>query len=197
MTTAISKARVSKELIFREAAILFQRKGYQATSMRELATQVGLEVSSLYSHIRSKQEILERICFDNAEQFIKGLEQIELGICNPASQMQDILGLHIDRASIDPSSITVFNDEWRQLDEPALTRFIQLRKNYESRLLFILESGIEQGVFKRLDPQILLLTILSIMRGVHHWVKSTKSDKAEEIKKVISAIMLDGLLFGK
>ncbi|MBK6904959.1 MAG: helix-turn-helix transcriptional regulator [Saprospirales bacterium] len=49
-----------KQEIFEEAAKLFQEKGYGAASMRDLADRVQLKASSLYSHIRKKEEILQR-----------------------------------------------------------------------------------------------------------------------------------------
>jgi len=59
-----------KELIIQEAALIFKQKGYSATSMRELAEKVGMEAASLYNHIRSKDEILEEICFKVANQYV-------------------------------------------------------------------------------------------------------------------------------
>ena len=50
-----------KELIYKEAALLFKEKGYQKASMRDLADRVNLKVSSLYSHIGSKEEILQKL----------------------------------------------------------------------------------------------------------------------------------------
>ena len=53
-------------------------KGYLAASMRELAERVGLEqASSLYNHLKSKEEVLRKICFDNAHKFINGISEIE------------------------------------------------------------------------------------------------------------------------
>ena len=62
-----SPKKTKKELVFEAAGKLFMEKGYLAASMRELAERVGLEqASSLYNHLKSKEEVLRKICFDNA-----------------------------------------------------------------------------------------------------------------------------------
>ena len=66
-----------KTQILEAAAILFRDKGYSATSMRDLASVVDLKASSLYNHIKSKQEILREICFDNANRFIQEMNKVE------------------------------------------------------------------------------------------------------------------------
>ena len=66
-----------KELIIQQAAIIFKQKGYSATSMRELAEKVGIEAARLYNNIRSKDEILEEICFSVAHEYLSVITEIE------------------------------------------------------------------------------------------------------------------------
>ncbi len=51
----------TKERIFESAVDLFAEKGFDATSMREIAESVGIKKASMYSHYKSKDKILEKI----------------------------------------------------------------------------------------------------------------------------------------
>ena len=104
------KGKNRKTLIFEEAARLFREKGYQATSMRDLAERVDLEPSSLYSHIRSKGELLQKICFDCANRFTDTMEEILAEDTTPLEKIRKLVEVHIDVALTRPTSTTGFND---------------------------------------------------------------------------------------
>lgn len=55
------KEKTTKERIFESAIDLFAQKGFDATSMREIAEAVGIKKASLYSHYKSKNEIMDNI----------------------------------------------------------------------------------------------------------------------------------------
>ena len=59
--TNITEEKTTKERIFEAAIDLFAQKGFNAASMREIAEAVGIKKASLYSHYKSKDEILEKI----------------------------------------------------------------------------------------------------------------------------------------
>ncbi len=60
-STRDSGEKTTKEKIFEAAINLFALKGFDATSMREIAEAVGIKKASMYSHYKSKDEILEKI----------------------------------------------------------------------------------------------------------------------------------------
>ena len=188
-TVDISK----KQMIMEAAARLFRDRGYTATSMRDLAKAVHLQASSLYNHIKSKQEILKEICFHNARHFLVGIEQIVKEETGPAEQLEALIMLHLRVATSDATSITSFNDEWRHLEQPELEQFIKLRKRYEAHFRGIIEQGIAAGIFRRVDPSIVMYTILSSLRWVYDWYRPDRSDSVDEIGQEIVALVLNGL----
>ncbi len=182
-----------KQFIFEEAAKLFRDKGYLATSMRELATKVGLEPSSLYSHIKSKEEILQKICLDNAEKFIEGIEAIDQEKQSPVEKIEALIGLHIKIATEDLTSVTVFNDEWRHLGEASLKEFLSLRRSYESRFRKIIETGIETKAFRAIDSNVALFSILTSLRWIHYWYKPGRKLDVTTLQTQIIDLLLHGL----
>jgi TetR/AcrR family transcriptional regulator, cholesterol catabolism regulator len=187
-----------KDLIYEQAAQLFREKGYNAASMRDLAEMVDLKVSSLYSHIGSKEELLQKICFDNAELFTKGMDRIEKTEGTVVDKIKAIVNLHVDIAVSNPSSVTVFNNEWRHLSNESvefnLVRFLDLRKDYENRFRKIIIIGKSSGAFKNIDPDIALFTILTSVRWIHYWYKPNRKVNPEKLKLQIASILLEGLV---
>ncbi len=187
-------SKTKKQLVFEAAANLFMEKGYLAASMRELAERVGLEqASSLYNHLKSKEEVLRKICLENADKFITGISTIEASSKNPIGQIKALIHLHISIATEDPTSVTVFNDEWRHLSEPFLSDFLNKRKDYENRFKAIIESGIQDGSFKQIDPNVALYTILTSIRWIHYWYKPSRKLSIEKLESDIFTLLLDGL----
>jgi len=179
-----------RETILLAAAKLFRDRGYQATSMRDLAEAVQLKASSLYNHIGSKEEILKEICMQNAAKFSQGMDAIKDQDLTPIQKIEELLKLHIEIASNDYTAITSFNDEWRHLGEPTLSDFKAKRKSYESQFLKIIEEGIDNREIKKMDAQICLNTLLSSTR----WVYDYQSRKqVESSSGSILAILLTGI----
>lgn len=186
--------KTKKKMIYEAAARLFRDKGYSATSMRDLAKAVDLKASSLYNHIKSKEEILQGICFENARKFLKGMSEVEAMSASNPDKVRALIHLHISIATEDITSVTAFNDEWRHLSDPMLSEFLQLRKDYEQRFKAIIEQGIAKGDFRPLDPSILLYTLFSSIRWVYDWFKPERAVDQDKLESEIAEFLMRGML---
>src|SRR6187402_795206 len=137
-----------KEQVIRKAAELFRIKGYAASSMRDLAQMLGIEAASLYSHIRSKEEILQNLCFDMATEFRKSLEEVEKQNVGASEKLKNGIIGHIQVMAKDLTASAVFMNEHRHLSAPFLRDFLLLRINYINRFKTIIEEGVKKGEFK-------------------------------------------------
>jgi len=190
---AKQQEKTKRQAIREAAARLFRDKGYSATSMRDLARAVQLKAPSLYNHIKSKEEILQYICFDNARRFLEGMREVETMDSSAADKVRELLRLHIRIATEDVTSVTAFNDEWRHLSEPHLTEFKALRRDYENRFRAIIEAGIRAGEFKELDPTIMLYTLFSSIRWLYDWYREDKTDRLPQLEREIIRIVMEGV----
>ena len=169
------------------SADLFQKQGYAATSMRQLAKAVNIEPSSLYSHIKSKEAILQMICAEQSDKFIQFMQWIMEQDDDPIDKIKALLMHQMQIAYDDSTAITVFNDEWKHLNETHLTSFLKARKAYEADFITIIEEGIKDGKLKKVSSKIILNTMLSSVKWIHFQSNRNiaNPDNFEEIVDII------------
>lgn len=182
-----------KDQIFLVAERLFREKGFVATSMRDIASELGIEAASLYSHIRSKDEILETICFRMADQFISAFQEVNDIYFNAEEKLKMAITSHIKILANDLNASSVFIREWRHLNEPKLAEFIGLRNKYESEFRRILQTGEEENVFEIVENKFAVLTIISSMNWIIEWYKPGGPMTPDEIAEQLFNFILTGL----
>jgi AcrR family transcriptional regulator len=182
-----------KEIILQKAAIMFREKGFSATSMRDLAESVGIEAASLYNHIRSKNEILEAICFGVANRFTANMEIIEAAALSSIQKVETLLRFHIRQMVEHYEEVYVSDREWKHLSEPYLSNFQNQRRSYRKRFAAIIEQGIQKKEIKNIDAPTAVLIILHAISGIESWHRSKEKINAEELENNMVVIMIDGL----
>jgi TetR/AcrR family transcriptional regulator, cholesterol catabolism regulator len=187
------KKASKKELILKQAAAMFREKGFAATSMRDLAETVGIEAASLYNHIRSKNEILEAICFDVANIFNTHIENIESGSQRSIIKIESLLRFHIRQMIENYQEVYVSDREWKHLDEPYLSNFHIQRRNYRRKFAAIIEAGITKNEIRKIDAPTAVLIILHAVSGIESWHRSQARISAQELEDNMVMIMIDGL----
>ena len=183
-----------KGAISKDAAKLIRKKGFSATSMRELAVDIGVEASSLYNHIGSKSELLQIICFKVANDFINQINELEQIETEVPIKLEKIIRFHIHKMLEDYDMVYVANHEWKHLQEPFLKNFLNQRKLYENKLIELIKIGISEKSIKKLNPQVLAFTILSADRGMEIWAQHKKNTAIEELEKTMVTQLLTGII---
>lgn len=190
---ATRKKASKKEFILKKAAQMFREKGFAATSMRDLAETVGIEAASLYNHIRSKNEMLESICFEVANRFTIYMDEIEATSNGSIKKIETLLRFHIKQMIENFEEVIVCDREWKHLDEPYLSNFHNQRRSYRKRFAAIIEEGITKGEIKRIDAPTAVLIMLHSVNGIESWHRSTAKISAKELEDNMVLIMIDGL----
>jgi AcrR family transcriptional regulator len=182
-----------KEQIINTAELLFKEKGYMATTMRDIAKCEGVEAASLYSHIKSKDEILITICFHMADQFEMAIREVNDIYFNAEEKIRMAIKNHINIITNDLNASAVFIKEWRHLPEPELSMFIHRRHDYEDEFKIILQQGVDENVFEDVNKKFAVLTILSTISWIVEWYKPDGSMTPDEISEKLSDFILTGL----
>ncbi|HMO34197.1 MAG TPA: TetR/AcrR family transcriptional regulator [Lacibacter sp.] len=189
----VAKNESRKDLIVKAGAALFREKGFGAASMRDLAENIGIEAASLYNHIKSKNEILESICFGVANHFNDHLEEIETSDATPLQKVETLLRFHIHQMIEDFEEVLVTDREWKHLEEPYRSNFHTQRRNYRKRFSSIIEEGIKEGQIKSIDAPTAILIMLHAVSGIESWHRSTAKIPAAELEENMVTILIGGL----
>lgn len=188
-TTQISR----KEQIIRAAEKLFRDKGFEGTSMRDIASSVDIEAASLYSHIKSKDEILETICFRMADILIAAIDEVNDQYFNAEEKLRSAIKNHVNIIAGNMESASVFLREWRHLTPPKHKEFVDLRKRYEEGFTKILVNGEHENVLNAPDKKFAVLTILSALNWIVEWYNPKGKMTPDEIAEHLADFILTGL----
>jgi len=189
----VAKSFTRKEQIISSAQQMFRKKGFGASSMRELAKEVGVEPSSLYSHFKSKDEILKIICFHIADEFFEALDPIQNSVSSPTEKLKRVVTEHTNVIMKNLDAATVFFLEWKHLKEPALFEFKAMRNRYEDGFRQIVQEGITLCEFKNMDIDFTVRLIFSVLNGVHEWYRKSGTVSPDEVGDKLSHFILEGL----
>ena len=183
-----------KEQVIRSAAELFREKGYAAASMRDLAQKLGIEAASLYSHIKSKEEILQSLCFDMATEFRKSLDEVEKQKVSASEKLKSGIIGHIQVMAKDLTASAVFMNEHRHLSNPHLREFLLLRINYINRFKTIIEEGMNKGEFKsNIDKKLAVMTLFSSLNWMPLWYDPSSNINPLSLGQQLADMLVNGL----
>jgi AcrR family transcriptional regulator len=188
------KTLSKKDVIVKKAAMLFKEKGYKAASMRQLADALDIEAPSLYNHIGSKSELLQDICAKVADRFTTNLGSIEKANGSISIKLELIIRFHIRMMLENFDEVFVANHDWKHLPEPFLNSFLNQRRNYEKRLMVLIEKGIVKKEFKKHNAYVVVLTILSAVRGLEFWQRHKKNISAKILEDTMANQLLNGII---
>jgi AcrR family transcriptional regulator len=187
------KKASKKGLILQKAATLFRQRGFAASSMRDLAETVGIEAASLYNHIRSKNEILEAICFEVANSFNLHMDKVESANSSSIQKLEQVLRFHVHQMIDNFEQVYVSDREWKHLEEPYLSNFHTQRRNYRKRFAALIEEGITKKEIRAIDASTAVLLMLHAIGGIESWHRSKRKISAKELEENIVTILIGGL----
>jgi AcrR family transcriptional regulator len=157
--------------IIRESARLFREKGFDATSVRDIAAATGLQSGSWVYHFRTKQEILAAVMEEGLEQALERLEAIDREQLSPREHFRALLKTHLDTL-LGPGQdfIPVLLYDWRSLEAEARPRMIALQRRYEAVWAEAIRRLQEAGEWT-LPTRVDRLLMFGALNWIAHWYR--------------------------
>lgn len=190
---------ITREALRATAAELFARKGYRATTLDDIAAELGLKKASLYHYIRSKDELLADIyekIFDRIEAAVAPLASADLPV---DERLRRMVHAHLTVVCSELPSLSVVFSEESEL--PAeLQRGIRHRKRaHEALFEKVIAEGQRAGAFRPGSVRLMVLALLGMCNWVYKWLRPDAADQAtvDEIAAEFALILESGIRYGE
>jgi len=188
------KENTPREVITDAALRLFGAKGYNGTTMRDIAQEVGILPGSLYAHIDSKQGLLEEIVQSGIEPYLEILRALKESEHRPSEKLRRYIVAHVNVVAQNPERTFVVFHEWRFLTEPKRSLAVKLRRRYAQGLTQIVNDGIACGEFSsELTEHIAVFSIIGALNWIPEWYSPHGPSSADVIGNQLADTLIDGL----
>ena len=169
-TTGSDGARTEEAI--RSAAIeLIAARGFEATTLREIAEKVGVQPGTIYRYFPSKAQLLVELLVEHLEFLLEQWALQRPATGDPVELLRAFVDFHVRSHTLRRREVFVANMELRSLSPADRRRVVSLRRRYEDLLTGILRDGVERGAFRLPDARIATFAILAMLTGVGAWYR--------------------------
>ena len=163
--------KAQKEKMLSKARILFWKKGYYGTSMRDIADACNCKSANIYNYFPSKEDILLGILKSEMEFILNPMLPFENDdVMDPERQLWLVIKNHVSvTLGRMRSSKMLFDMDLGSLSPSNRKIIIEMRKTYERIFCVIIQRGINKGIFRKTDVKIVTYSIASMIVRTRIW----------------------------
>jgi AcrR family transcriptional regulator len=181
-----------REAVLSAAVALFIRKGYDATSIDDIAKSLGVTKSAVYHHVSSKEQLLSE-ALDEALDELDNTVDAAARASGPASQrLRDVVRRSVEVLVAHQSAVTLLlrvhgNSE---TELAALTR----RRRIDRALAALVKEAVDEGALRSdLDPDVLSRLMFGMVNSLVEWYRPNGPLSTEQLATTVEALAFDGL----
>jgi len=180
--------------VYRTAAQIILRKGYDATSISDIANALGMTKAGLYHYINGKKELLFDIMNFGLDELDEEVATPACSIADPSARLRFIIASHAQLVTKGQGAITILVDEITALP-PAQNRMITRRKReYFNHLRDLLNELKAAGKLNDVDTTVATFSLLGMVNWLSRWFRQDGDLTQEQVAEQIVKIALNGLL---
>lgn len=180
--------------IMAEASRIFANKGYDGTSMRDIADACGISKALLYHHFESKDEIYAKVASLSTRDLYSYVESRIPQGGSPSEKIRAFMlatadYFHRHRWAWIASTTAFWSDPDRRRQQDRITR----RDRFEKQLRTYIQEAIDAGEIRHVDVAMAGRLILSSLNWMHRWYDPDKPMTPQHIASVYFDMILNGL----
>jgi len=179
----------------RLAADLFAERGYNATTVRDIADEAGILSGSLYHHFDSKESMIDAILSGFIEQMLDRYEAVVGESQSPVETFEGLVRVSLEAMGDSRSAILIYQNEASFLTEQPRFRYLRdAHRRFERIWTSVLKDGIAAGELRdSIDPKLVYRLVRDTVWGAPRWYQPGGNLKPERIIEQYSAVLIHGV----
>ena len=180
--------------VYRTAAQLILQRGYDGTSVGDIANALGITKAGLYHYIRGKTELLYDIMKYGLDELDREVMVPAHSIEDPAERLRFMITTHAQLVTRGDGAVTILVDEARAVTPAQYRKVTKLKRAYVDYLRDTLEELRAAGKLRDVNTTVAAFSIIAAVNWLSRWYQPDGALTANEIAQQITDIALNGVL---
>ena len=186
-------ARPREAALHEAATRLFRQRGFHATSMQDLAEDLGMNLGSLYHYIEAKDDLLWAIVNGAMERLDGAVRPILEGPDPIPERLERAIAAHLAFAAGRGDELALVQIELRALTRDRRAMLVGQRDAYEAAWREAIRQGVADGSIRPVDVPLATIAILSVGNWFTQWYRPDGPLDVPAIGREFASLFLDGL----
>lgn len=152
--------------IFHQVVNIFLKKGFQETSMREIAEAAGLGKSTLYDYFKTKEDILVYFFEDQLSDMTEEAQRIAMQNLPADKRLRQVMETYIENLQANKSLFLRMSFESQRLKAESQKQIQDKRHAYQDMVRALIDEGIREGVFRKVNSLLAARMLVSGMAPI-------------------------------
>jgi AcrR family transcriptional regulator len=176
------------------AAVVFHEKGYESTSIQDIADAVGILKGSLYYYIRSKEDLLFEVIQGVHEDAFANVKRMDGMDGDALQKIRAFVTLHVTFNAHNLTKMGVFFHDFRSLSAERRKAIVAARDLYDARLRGLIVEGQKASLIcPDIDPKVASMSIMGQLNWIYQWYKPRGPSSVAVIAEEFANLVVAGL----
>ena len=182
--------RLKRERIVAAAVDLFYHQGYAGTTLEQVADAIQVTKPFIYQYFKSKTELLAEICgrgiFESHAAFNRAMEMDG----TPTQRLRAVAHDFMLAVLNHQANAVIYSREEKELAPQDRDRMNAMRREFDHKLVALLEQGVKLGEFQVDDLHLTALAIVGIVGWSQVWYRAGGRLSREEASEKVAGLVL-------
>ena len=194
--TSSSRRELVMSEILEHATRLFADRGYDGTTLQDIADAIGITRPGLYNYIDSKEQLLAALVSDVSENTVHIIREVRLrtDLSSVEKLRAVVRALVLQRAGA-PERFRVLDRTEATLPEEVAALHLRARREVLTEMRTIIEEGVSRGEFRPRDERLAALSVIGMCNWVAWWFHPGSNHPAEPVADQLAQNAVDMLSY--